>query len=65
MVADVRGLSPRRQQIMEMVCQGLTDKEIATQLGLAVSTIKNTLVGVYQILGARNRAHAAVLFVRG
>jgi DNA-binding CsgD family transcriptional regulator len=47
---------------MWMVAQGMTDKEIAFILGIAVSTVKNTMRMIYEKLEARNRAHAVYRF---
>ena len=58
-----RGLTPNERQIMDMVCQGRYDKEIALARGRAVSTVKNTMGTIYEKLGARNRAHAVKLYL--
>jgi DNA-binding CsgD family transcriptional regulator len=47
---------------MWMVAQGMTDKEIAAILGIAVSTVKNTMRMIYEKLEARNRAQAVYRF---
>ena len=47
---------------MWMVAEGMTDKEIAAHVGVALSTVKNTMVAIYEKLEARNRAHAVYRF---
>ncbi len=51
-------LTDKQCRMMQMVIDGMTDKEIAAQRGLAVSTVKNTMVVIYEKLQARNRAQA-------
>jgi DNA-binding NarL/FixJ family response regulator len=45
-----------------MVAEGMTNKEIAAVLDIALSTVKNTMVMVYEKLEARNRAEAVYRF---
>jgi DNA-binding CsgD family transcriptional regulator len=55
-------LTFRQAKLMWMVAQGMTDKEIAVILGIAVSTVKNTMRMIYEKLEARNRAQAVYRF---
>lgn len=55
-------LTGRQSKLIWMVAQGMTDKEIAATLGIAVSTVKNTMVMIYEKLEARNRAQAVYRF---
>ena len=51
-------LSPRERQTLLLVAQGLSNEEIARQLGLRLITVGKTLTRVYRKLGAQNRAEA-------
>ncbi|MBF0335032.1 MAG: response regulator transcription factor [Alphaproteobacteria bacterium] len=51
-------LSDRERQVLGLLIQGLTNKEIARQLDLAEITIKIHLRNVYRKIGAANRAQA-------
>ena len=51
-------LTERQTQILHLIAQGKTDKEIASILQIAHSTVKNTNSIIYQRLGANNRAEA-------
>lgn len=58
------GLTPREVQILQQVAAGSTNKEIANELGLAVSTVERHLVNVYTKIGARGRADAITFALR-
>jgi DNA-binding NarL/FixJ family response regulator len=58
------GLTAREVQILGQVAAGSTNKEIASQLGLAVSTVERHLVNLYTKIGARGRADAIAFALR-
>lgn len=49
------GLTRREQQIVPLIAQGLTNKEIASQLGLSEQTIKNHLHRMMRKVGVNDR----------
>jgi DNA-binding NarL/FixJ family response regulator len=51
-------LSPREQSILELVAQGYTDDEIASEIGISTYTVKTHVRRVYEKLAAKNRPHA-------
>ena len=51
-------LTARQLDILLMLDQGLTNKSIALQLGLAEKTVKNHVTGLFHALGAINRLQA-------
>ncbi len=51
-------LSPRQQQVLELMAEGLTNSEIGDQLGVTERTVKAYAQELYDKLGARNRAGA-------
>lgn len=57
-------LTPREKEILELVGQGLENKEIADSLYVAESTVKNHLANIMAKLHIRNRAQAAAYAVR-
>ncbi len=57
------GLTPRQQEIMGLIADGLTDREIGTALGISEQTVKNHLTQTYIRLSARNRAHAVFIML--
>jgi DNA-binding NarL/FixJ family response regulator len=52
------GLSERQAELMELICQGLSNREIAGQLYLAEKTVKNHINAILAKLDARNRSEA-------
>jgi len=56
-------LTPREDEILGLVAEGNSNKEIARQLGLQEKTIKHNMTRVLQKLNARNRTEAA-MFLR-
>ena len=48
-------LGPRQRQIAELAARGLTNDEIAADLGISVNTVKGRLKEVFEILEVRNR----------
>jgi DNA-binding NarL/FixJ family response regulator len=53
-------LTSRQGEVLCLLGQGRSTKEIARSLDLAVGTIKVHLASIYRTMGARNRVEAAV-----
>lgn len=51
-------LSPRRQEVLDRMVLGCTNKEIAKELGISVATVKLHVQAVLNTIGARNRTEA-------
>lgn len=51
-------LSPRMAEVLPLIAEGLTNKEIASHLGLGEETVKTHIRNALAVLGAGNRAHA-------
>jgi DNA-binding NarL/FixJ family response regulator len=56
----IEPLSEREAEILKLVSQGLTNKEIAAKLYLAEGTVKNYVTSILQKIGARDRTQAAI-----
>jgi two-component system, NarL family, nitrate/nitrite response regulator NarL len=48
-------LSAREQQVIHLVCDGLSNREIAEKLGVTEGTVKCHLHSIYEQLGIRSR----------
>ncbi|SMH48346.1 two component transcriptional regulator, LuxR family [Rathayibacter oskolensis] len=55
------GLSERERQILALIADGLTNRQIGVELSLAEKTIKNYVSSVLSKLGLERRTQAAVL----
>jgi DNA-binding NarL/FixJ family response regulator len=51
----------REREIVELIEQGLTNREIATRLCIELSTVKNHVHNILEKLGVARRAQAAAL----
>ena len=63
-VPDVGLLTLRQLEVLSRVCQGKTNKQIATELGLSEKTVKAHVSSVLAKLGVQDRTQAALLAVR-
>jgi DNA-binding NarL/FixJ family response regulator len=52
-------LTPRERQLLRMVAEGLTDKEIAAKLFISSRTVQNQLGRIREKTGARRRSELA------
>ena len=56
--AGLQMLTPREQEILQLLARGLSNAEIAAQLHLSVETVRTHIRHIYRKLQARNRAEA-------
>ena len=61
----LKSLTARQRDVMALVCVGLTNVEIGVALGISHRTIEIHRAEAINRLGAKNAAHAAVLYERG
>jgi DNA-binding CsgD family transcriptional regulator len=57
-------LTPRQQDVFDLLATGLTNEEIAQQLGIAQNSVKSHVAEILQRLGAENRHDAVSLRLR-
>lgn len=60
-VSPVKPLSPREDQVVALIRQHLTDKEIGVKLGISRNTADNHVKHIAAKLGARDRIHLGTL----
>ncbi len=54
-------LTPREQEVLKLVAQGLANKEIAARLGTAAGTVKIQVQNILAKLNALDRTHAVTI----
>jgi DNA-binding NarL/FixJ family response regulator len=59
---DLR-LSPREEELLEFLCKGFSNKEIADQIQLSVETVRSYLKHIYEKMHVRSRTEAAVRYL--
>ena len=57
----VAGLTPQEQLVSDLVAQGMTNREVATDLYLSTKTVQYHLTRIYAKLGVRSRTELAAL----
>jgi DNA-binding NarL/FixJ family response regulator len=56
--------SPRQMRVIEMVAQGLKNREIAESLGITEQVVKNYLYKIYGKIRVENRLELALWYER-
>lgn len=62
--AELRGLSPREVQILELIVRGLLNKQIAYSLDISEYTVKNHVKSILSKLGVQDRTQAATTAIQ-
>ena len=65
-VTDLKGarlLTEREQEVLQLLAEGLSNAELATELKLSGHTVKNHLFRIYEKLGVSNRMEAVLYFL--
>ncbi|WP_429368943.1 response regulator [Paenibacillus sp. DS2015] len=57
-------LTPREVEIMSLVAEGLSNKEIAEQIFLGEGTTRNYVTGLLEKLGLRDRTQLAIYYLK-
>jgi two-component system, NarL family, response regulator DevR len=63
-IAELAQLTDREREILELIADGLTNRQIGARLFLAEKTVKNYVSSVLAKLGLERRTQAAVLATR-
>lgn len=48
-------ISEREFEVIRLICEGCTNKEIAAQLGISVNTVNNHVANIFSKMGVRSR----------
>ena len=58
------GLTPRQQEVLELLVQGKSNREIAQALDMAENTVKVHVVAIFKVLGVSSRVEAVLARLR-
>ncbi len=61
---DEQGLTPRELEILALLCEGITNKEIATRLGISAETVRTHLGHIYEKLHVQGRTEAVTKYIK-
>ena len=54
-------LTPRQREVLLLMCEGLSNKSIANQLGMAEGTVKIHVTAILKAMNAGNRTQAVIM----
>ena len=57
-------LTPREGQVLDLMAEGLSNRQIADRLGIKTETVKKNVLHILQKLGVHNRTQAALAAVK-
>lgn len=57
-------LTPREEEVIVLMSEGLVDKEIAQELKISMRTVQSYNGRIYMKLNAKNRPHAIANYYR-
>jgi DNA-binding NarL/FixJ family response regulator len=63
-IRETRALTPRQKQVVALVAGGLSNPEIARELGVKRGTVKNYMALIFDKLGLDNRVEVALWATR-
>jgi DNA-binding NarL/FixJ family response regulator len=61
--SDVEKLTPREQEVLTLLSKGYLYKEIASNLGISINTLRNHLRTIYDKLHVHSRTEATVKYL--
>jgi len=59
----LKNFSPRQSQILSLMAEGFSDKEIARKIGVKYPTVRTHIDRVFRGYGVRNRTEAVAVWL--
>ena len=57
-------ISPREREIVKLICEGKTNRQIADELFISLQTVKDHVYRIYRKTNVKNRVQLVTLFMR-
>ncbi|WP_283136540.1 response regulator [Rhizohabitans arisaemae] len=57
----LENLTAREREVLTLIARGLSNRQIADEVGLSLSTVKNRVSDLFAKLGVRDRAQAVII----
>jgi two-component system response regulator DevR len=54
--------TPRQRRVIELVAEGLTNRDVAERMGITPRVVRNYLVRIYDKVGLSNRLELALWY---
>ena len=60
----MKKLTKRELEVLDLLSQGFTNKEISIELNISVHTVKANLENIYEKIGIHNRVLASIYYFK-
>jgi DNA-binding NarL/FixJ family response regulator len=60
--SEIKNLSPKEKEVSDMVAKGLSNRDIASSMGITERTVKSHLTHIFEKTGATSRLSLALLY---
>jgi DNA-binding CsgD family transcriptional regulator len=64
-LAEIPSLSHRQEEISKLILKGLSDKQIASRIGISIGTVRTHLGRLFGKLDVQDRTELALHLMRG
>jgi len=62
-MVERKNLSPRQSEILALMSEGYSDKEIARKIGVSYPTVRTHIDRIFREYGLRNRTEAVAVWL--
>lgn len=59
--SKISGLTPRQKEVLRLLADGLSNKAIARELGMAEATVRVHVTSILRVMEVHNRTEAAIM----